>query len=120
MLEPLALNVLLTSFVGLESVTAMSRLSVLPACYAALRAVNFASNSRFHLCLLAIFKNESDDLPEWIEYHLVVGVEHFHLQDHVSQDNPQFPLARYIQSRIVTYVFCGLRVSPHCNVQMTI
>lgn len=33
----------------------------------------------YYLSVCAIFKNEGPILKEWIEYHLLVGVDHFFL-----------------------------------------
>jgi hypothetical protein len=54
-----------------------------------------------YLGILAIFKNEADYLPEWLEYHLLIGVERFWLVDNQSKDNFTGVLANYISSGIV-------------------
>jgi hypothetical protein len=33
--------------------------------------------SRYYLAITVVSKNESNYLPEWIEYHIIVGVDHF-------------------------------------------
>jgi hypothetical protein len=42
--------------------------------------------TRPRLGVCAIFKNEAPYLPEWIAYHLAVGVDHFVLYDNASTD----------------------------------
>ena len=37
------------------------------------------SEKKYKLSICAIFKNEANYLKEWIEYHRMVGVEHFYL-----------------------------------------
>ena len=53
------------------------------------------------LCICAIFKNESRFLSEWIDYHLMVGVEEFYLYNNESQDDYMKVLSPYINRGIV-------------------
>ncbi len=53
------------------------------------------------LALTAIFRNEAPYLKEWIEFHLLMGVECFYLFDHFSTDAPQKILAPYIEQKLV-------------------
>lgn len=48
------------------------------------------------------FRNETRWLREWLEYHLLVGVEHFYMMDHLSTDYPRGLLEPYIQREQVT------------------
>ncbi len=41
-------------------------------------------------------------LREWIEFHILVGVEHFYLYNNFSEDNYLEVLQPYIESGIVT------------------
>jgi hypothetical protein len=54
-----------------------------------------------YLVIAAIFKNEALYLPEWIEYHLVVGVDKFFLYDNGSNDGPGSALCPYIRDGVV-------------------
>lgn len=47
------------------------------------------------LSILAIFKNETMNLEEWISHYLWQGVEHFYLIDNGSTDDPSRILSRY-------------------------
>jgi Glycosyltransferase family 92 len=58
--------------------------------------------SKYYLSAYCRFRNEARWLPEWLEYHLLVGVEHFYLMDHLSTDYPQGALEPYIQRGQVT------------------
>jgi hypothetical protein len=53
---------------------------------------------------LAIFRSEAPYLPEWIEYHRLLGVEHFYLlsNDGLEDAVSSAVLARYIADGIVT------------------
>lgn len=55
----------------------------------------------YELAILAIFKNEADYLKEWIDYHHRVGVEHFILYNHNSEDNYLEILQPYIDANLV-------------------
>lgn len=61
-------------------------------------------NYRFDVAICAIFKNESTYLKEWIEYHKLVGVQHFYLYNNLSEDNYKDVLQEYINCNIVTLV----------------
>jgi len=47
------------------------------------------------LCLVAIFKNESTIMDEWIQHYIKQGVDHFFLVDNGSNDNYQDILNKY-------------------------
>jgi hypothetical protein len=56
------------------------------------------------LSVCALFRNEAMYLKEWLEYHQMVGVEHFYLYDNGSRDRPREVLAPYIRKGLVTLV----------------
>lgn len=58
----------------------------------------------YDLAIVAIFKNEAPYLQEWLDYHLVAGVEHFYLYNNDSSDNFAEVLAPYIAANIVTLI----------------
>lgn len=58
-------------------------------------------NYEYDLAICGIFQNEAKYLPEWIEFHLDQGVEHFYLYNNRSEDNYREVLAPYIESNIV-------------------
>ena len=57
-----------------------------------------------YLSIAAIMKNEKPYLKEWIEYHRLVGVEHFYLCDNDSTDGTKEYLEPYIKKGIITYI----------------
>lgn len=59
-----------------------------------------------YLAISTLFKDEVRFLKEWIEYHRLVGVEHFYLYDNNSQNRADIQklLRPYIDQNIVTYV----------------
>ena len=59
-------------------------------------------NPKYYLCVAAIFRDEARFLKEWIEYYLMMGVEHFYLTNHLSKDNYMEVLQPYIDKGLVT------------------
>jgi hypothetical protein len=56
-----------------------------------------------YLSILACAKNEAPYLKEWIDYHLLLGVEKFYFYDNDSTDNTKEILQPYIDKKIVIY-----------------
>ena len=64
----------------------------------------------YNLAVVAIMKNEAPYLKEWMDYHILAGVDHFYIYDNDSPDNQREILQPYINTGIVTYKFLpGLR-----------
>lgn len=59
---------------------------------------------KFYVSVCAIFKNEAPYLKEWLEYHLLVGVEHFYLYNNFSDDNYLEILSPYIERGVVDLI----------------
>lgn len=51
---------------------------------------------KYELAACAMFQNEAEWIKEWIEYHKLVGVQHFYLFDNGSTDNFLSVLFPYI------------------------
>jgi len=58
----------------------------------------------YYLTIGTIFKNEAKWLKEWIEFHRLVGVEHFYLYNNLSDDHYLEVLTPYINKGIVTLI----------------
>ena len=56
---------------------------------------------RYKVSICAIFKNEAVYLREWIEFHKIVGIEHFYLYNNNSTDNYMDVLSPYIEKGLV-------------------
>lgn len=56
-----------------------------------------------YLTVCAVLKNETPYLAEWLEFHLLQGVEHFFLYENNSSDYPEGILKRYKEDGIVTW-----------------
>ncbi len=57
------------------------------------------------LSIAAIMKNEGPYLKEWLDFHILVGVEKFYLYDNGSTDNTTEILKPYIERGIVDYTY---------------
>lgn len=71
----------------------------------------------YELGIVTMFRNEGKYLKEWIEYHKLVGVDHFLLYNDRSDDNYAEVLKPYIQSNLVEVIDHplppGTAVFPH-------
>lgn len=62
------------------------------------------TSKKYNFSICAIFKNEVKYLKEWIEYHRILGVDHFYLYNTGSEDSFQEVLSPYIKEGIVTLI----------------
>ncbi|MBQ3727821.1 MAG: glycosyltransferase family 92 protein [Selenomonadaceae bacterium] len=58
----------------------------------------------YDLAVVAIFKDEARYLKEWLDYHLLAGVEHFYLYNNDSSDDFRKVLAPYVEENLVTLI----------------
>lgn len=59
----------------------------------------------YDLSVVAIMKNEGPYAKEWLDYHLLAGVNHFYIFDNESPDNLKEVLQPYVDAGLVTYTF---------------
>lgn len=55
----------------------------------------------YEFAIGSMFRNEAPYLKEWIEYHKMIGVDHFFLYNDKSMDNWEEVLAPYIEEGLV-------------------
>lgn len=60
--------------------------------------------TQYKVTICAIFKNEGPYLREWLEYHMMIGVEHFYMYNNCSDDDYLTILKPYIDDNIVTLI----------------
>ena len=60
------------------------------------------SDPEHFLAFTSIFKNENTYLGEWLEYHRIVGVDHFYLYDDDGSPEARELLQPYIEKGLVT------------------
>ena len=56
----------------------------------------------YDLAIVAILKNEGRYIKEWLDYHLLAGVDHFFLFDNDSTDDYDEIVAPYVKAGLVT------------------
>ncbi len=59
---------------------------------------------KYGLAICSIFKDEAPFLKEWIEYHKMLGVEHFYMYNNNSSDAYKEILLPYIANGVVTLI----------------
>lgn len=57
----------------------------------------------YDFAVVAIIKDESPYVKEWLDYHILAGVNHFYIYDNDSSDNLREVLQPYIDNGTVTY-----------------
>jgi Glycosyltransferase family 92 len=65
------------------------------------RVTSEAMSSKPYLSVCSMYRDHADYLPEWIEFHRLVGVERFFLYDNESTDDHRAVLAPYVEQGIV-------------------
>lgn len=75
----------------------------------------FILSDKYQLAIGTMFKNESRWIKEWIEYHKLLGVEHFYLYDNDSSDNYLDIIQPYIQSGLVEVIPWKTGIAPFHN-----
>lgn len=63
-----------------------------------------SKKKEYNVVICAIFKNEAPYLREWLEYNLIIGVEHFYLYNNNSNDEYREVLKPYVESGKVTLI----------------
>ena len=79
----------------------------------AMRRPCINSDARYMFAICAIFRNEARYMREWIEYHLLIGVDHIIPYNNFSTDDFMPILQPYIEKGVVT-----LTEWPHEHGQM--
>lgn len=74
------------------------------SCWASFHSPSQPSLPKHQISICAIFKNEDRYLKEWIEYHRIIGIDHFYLYNNNSSDRSLEILLPYIKESIVTLI----------------
>lgn len=80
-----------------------------------LRLNSKKQEKKYYFSICAIFKNESLSLKEWIEYHRLIGIDHFYLYNNNSTDNGIELLKPYIESGLVSLI--DWKYPPPCQAE---
>lgn len=79
---------------------------LLLACFGFTESEELEKKYCYELSVCAIFKDEAAYLKEWIEFHKLVGVEHFYLINHCSRDDYLAVLQPYIDNGEIDLFHC--------------
>ena len=66
--------------------------------------IRIAQEKKYKVSICAIFKDEEEFLKEWLEFHLMVGIEHFYMYNNNSSDGCLGILKPYMDKGVVTLV----------------
>lgn len=69
---------------------------------------------KYSFSICSIFKDESLSIKEWLEYHILIGVDHFYLYNNNTSDDSLDILEPYIKKGIVTLI--NWPYHPPCQV----
>lgn len=61
-------------------------------------------DKKYRVSVCTIFKDEAPYLKEWIEYHKIIGVDHFYLYNNNSSDDFMKIITPYIKKGVVTLI----------------
>lgn len=61
-------------------------------------------SNTYPLSITTITKNSASYIKEWIEYHILLGVDHFYILDNESDDNLFKILEPYVEKKVITYI----------------
>src|SRR5438132_10410475 len=75
---------------------------LIPCVY--LQAKEPTKTKKYNISICAIFKNEAPYLKEWIEFHRLVGIDHFYLYNLGSTDRYRDVLKDYVKQGIVSLI----------------
>lgn len=64
---------------------------------------------QYEISICCITQNEDRFLKEWVDYHQMIGVEHFYIYDNLSTDRTRQILDPYIASGVVEYLIWDKR-----------
>lgn len=73
-------------------------------CILSLSFFSLSASHKFEVSICAIFQNEAPYLKEWIEFHRLLGVEHFWLYNNSSSDNYLEVVNPYVEKGIVELI----------------
>lgn len=62
------------------------------------------NGKKYNVVICGMFKDEAPFLKEWIEYHLIIGIDHLYLYNNNSTDNYAEILEPYINQKIITLI----------------
>src|SRR6185295_2887675 len=68
-----------------------------------LYSTNFHSK-KYNFSICSVFNNEAKFIKEWIEYHKLIGIDHFYLYNISSSDRYMKEINSYIKEGLITLI----------------
>jgi len=65
---------------------------------------SFPTKKKYTLSICAVLRNEAKYVKEWIEFHRLIGVDHFYLYNNNSTDRLHRTLSPYLRKGLVTLI----------------
>lgn len=62
------------------------------------------TKKKYYCSVCSIFRDEAQSMKEWLEFHKIIGIDHFYLYNNFSSDEYFDILAPYIDEGIVTLI----------------
>ena len=70
---------------------------------------------KYYISICLIVRDDHEYIEEWIDYHRMLGIEHFYITDNLSSPPLEKTLRKYIEEGVVTYQY-DTRVKPQIKV----
>ena len=61
---------------------------------------------KYNLAVVSLVRDAAEKIQEWLDYHLLAGVDHFYIYDNDGGDTLKEILKPYVDAEIVTYIPC--------------
>ena len=68
------------------------------------KQINVYLREKHGIAIYTMIRNKRDEIIDWIEYHRILGFEHFYLYDNLSEDRLDTFLEYYLRRDIVTVI----------------
>lgn len=82
-------------------------------CFSENHSRDTKTQKKYDVSICALFNNESEYLVEWIEYHKIIGIDHFYIYNNSSTDRSVDVLTPYIREGLVTLFYWPTHVPEH-------
>ncbi len=65
-------------------------------------SLDLQSRKLYNIAAVIMVKNEAPYIKEWVDYHILLGIDHFYIHDNESTDNTVEVLEPYIKQGLVS------------------
>ncbi|CAF4975260.1 unnamed protein product [Rotaria sp. Silwood1] len=68
------------------------------------KQVRIYHRTEYAISIYTMIRNKRNEIIDWIEYHRMIGIEHFYLYDNLSEDDIHIFFKYYLDQNIVTII----------------